>query len=190
MNWCWSYVGYFLSRTFFFVDTDFVSRMCQSYSGLAMARIYLLSILAASVWSEDSSDDEYYIENGRDARENEFSWQGEMSIKIISDKCSHFVCLPWSNGVIHSNSEHYPVYLKTKNFARVGNKSMTKEGMCGGVIIDEKNILTAAHCTGDKQTDSITVYAGLVNIKKPFLWRRSENEQQFSPNPNPGFFRN
>ena len=54
-------MGYFLSRNFFFVDTDFVSRMCQSYSGSAMARIYLLSILAASVLSKDNSDDEDYI---------------------------------------------------------------------------------------------------------------------------------
>ena len=77
--------AFFCHENFFFVDTDFVSRMCQSYSGSAMARIYLLSILAASVLSKDNSDDEDYIENGRDARENEFSWQGEMSNKIISD---------------------------------------------------------------------------------------------------------
>ena len=52
---------------------------------------------------------------------------------------------------------------KIKGQVKVG------KSMCGGAIIDKKNILTAAHCTENESTEirlkKIIVYVGLVNRK-------------------------
>ena len=58
--------------------------MFKSHSGSTMAKFYLLGLMAVSVLSEDYGD-EYIIWDGTDAEKNEFPWQGEISIKIISD---------------------------------------------------------------------------------------------------------
>ena len=57
--------------------------MFKSHSGSTMAKFYLLGLMAVSVLSEDYGD-EYIIWGGTDAEKNEFPWQGEISIKIIS----------------------------------------------------------------------------------------------------------
>ena len=48
-----------------------------------MAKFYLLGLMAVSVLSQEYGED--FIINGTDAEKNEFPWQGEISIKIISD---------------------------------------------------------------------------------------------------------
>ena len=50
--------------------------------GSTMANFYLLGLMAVSVLSEAYGDD--YIMEGTYAKKNEFPWQGEISIKIIS----------------------------------------------------------------------------------------------------------
>lgn len=59
-----------------------------------MARFYMLGLMAASVFSDEYGEyailGDYgndYVVNGTDAEKNEYPWQGEISIKIISDKC-------------------------------------------------------------------------------------------------------
>ena len=56
--------------------------MFKSHSGSTMARFYLLGLMAVSALSEEYAID--YMINGTDAEKNEFPWQGEISIKIIS----------------------------------------------------------------------------------------------------------
>ena len=51
-----------------------------------MARFYLLGLMAVSVLSaeyEEAYGEDYSI-GGTNAKKNEFPWQGEISIKIIS----------------------------------------------------------------------------------------------------------
>ena len=59
-----------------------VCRMLKSHSGSTMVKFYLLGLMAVSVLSEDNGED--YIIEGTNAKKNEFPWQGEISIKIIS----------------------------------------------------------------------------------------------------------
>ena len=59
-----------------------------------MAKLFLLGLMAVSVLTDEYSqyaiDGDYgndYIVHGKDAKKNGYPWQGEISIKIISDKC-------------------------------------------------------------------------------------------------------
>ena len=60
--------------------------MFLSHSGSTMARFYLLGLMTVSVLSaeyEEAYGEDYMIK-GTNAKKNEFPWQGEISIKIIS----------------------------------------------------------------------------------------------------------
>ena len=153
-----------------------------------MARFYLLGILAVSVLFEVHSDD--YIVHGTAARKNEFPWQGKIWIKIISDKCclslrqlvfifARSVChlaehpptlsIELDQLVYYFNSKHPAVYLHRTMVKKIKGQVKVGKSMCGGAIIDKKNILTAAHCTENESTEirlrKIIVYVGLVNRK-------------------------
>ena len=80
-------------------------------------------------------------------------------------------------------SEHSPVSvvgLDANNSDNFHDGNPYQGEQCGGVIIDEKNILTAGHCQINETTlikyASITVIAGELNIRKALKLRKSQHE--------------
>ena len=115
-----------------------------------------------------------YIQKGVEAKKNKFPWLGEISIKIISDECHFSTCLHIDkvSAVCLSASERWPcqcckirpttwfIILILKILSAVLLVKTNSSNVCGGAIIDEKNILADADCTEGIEAQDITVWVG------------------------------
>lgn len=71
-------------------------------------------------------------------------------------------------GGTHAQSSQFPWMAHLRFFDNINS---TRYGLCGGYLIDEKHVMTAAHCVHDvsknvRNIKAIEVYLGLKDLKK------------------------
>ena len=87
-----------------------------------------------------------------------------------SESLSHPGCgiIPTSSTIINGSSASYPWMVFLYNYGD------TDTSFCGGILISDLEILTAAHCVNGKTIDEVIVIVGSDNAVaelKKFSWR-------------------